>query len=94
MNPTRIPKEVLLPDWARRDTSGAKGHCVQFLPDHISWHEDGVTQTSSDSSDLTLDYVGLNVRMTSEWRIAVGVKSEVVKVIVDSYYAWVGFGVA
>ena len=49
-----------------------------------------LTQTSSDISDLTLDYVGLNVRVTSEWRIAEGVKSEVVKVILDMYYVCVG----
>jgi hypothetical protein len=90
MNPTRIPKEVPQPDLARRGTSGTKGECVQFLPDHISWREDGVTRTSSDSLYLTLDYVGLNVRMTSEWRIAEGVRSEVVKVILDRYYACVG----
>ena len=28
MNPTRIPKEVLLPDWARRDMQVIKGDRV------------------------------------------------------------------
>jgi len=55
----------------------AQSEIVYNLPDHISWHEDGVTQTSSDSSDLTLDYVGLDIRMTAEWRTAGGVKPEV-----------------
>jgi hypothetical protein len=32
MNPTRLPKEVLLPDWERRNMQGTKGDRVYHLP--------------------------------------------------------------
>jgi len=28
MNHTRLPKEVLLPDWARREKQGTEGDCL------------------------------------------------------------------
>jgi len=31
MNPTRLPKEIFLPNWARRGISGTKGDRVQSL---------------------------------------------------------------
>ena len=57
--PHRLPKEVLLPDWALRDKQGKKGDCVK-------WDKQEIKVKFSSVNDKVKDYLGTTMWIVTE----------------------------
>ena len=77
MNHNRLPKEVLLPDWARRDNQGTKGDRIYR---HVVWGHGTVTALVSGPWPTQIWTVGVTVLNKKwEWRTVQNGKGQKVK---------------